>query len=83
MAAAAAPAPRRASLPESGLSLVEIEAAAISPGKAASGKRLPRELRNLAIPDRTWNVAMPFFAVQSAVPMPTNTPASAEPEPGA
>ena len=30
-------------------------------GGKKPGKRLPRELRNLAIPDRTWNVAMPLY----------------------
>ena len=28
-------------------------------------KRVPRELRNLALPDREWNVSVPFFAVGS------------------
>ena len=45
-------------LPEYGLSVVEVEAAAAQPGR----KRVPRELRNLAMPDRDWNVAMPFFS---------------------
>ena len=31
------------------------------PGK----KRIPRELRGLAMPDRDWNVAMPFFTTQA------------------
>ena len=41
--------------------MVELEAAALSPSKAARKKKLPRELRGLALPDRDWNVAMPFF----------------------
>ena len=35
---------------------MEVEAAA-----TGGQKRLPRELRNLAVPDRQWNVAMPFY----------------------
>lgn len=54
-------------MPEYGLSMVEVEAAVHSPSKAgsqASGRKrqLPRELRNLAMPDRDWNVSMPFFS---------------------
>lgn len=54
-------APKRPSLPEYGLSLVEIEAAAL-PVKAGKGgsRKLPRELLSLAMPDRDWNVAMPY-----------------------
>ena len=58
-AASAAPA---ASLPEYGHSMVEIEAAvAAKPGR----KSLPRELRNLAMPDKDWNVAMPFYTTDA------------------
>ena len=60
--AAPAPPPKRSAMPEYGLSMVEIEAVALSPSKAAGkppGRKLPRELRNLAMPDRDWNVAMP------------------------
>ena len=53
--------PARAALPDSGLSLVELEAAA----GAGPKKRLPRELRNLALPDREWHVAVPFFTTGS------------------
>ena len=60
-AAAAAARPARAALPDSGLSLVELEAAA----GAGPKKRLPRELRNLALPDREWHVAVPFFTTGS------------------
>jgi hypothetical protein len=46
----------------------EVEAS-ISPGKGADGgrkpRRLPRELRNLALPDREWNVAMPFYTTEA------------------
>ena len=58
---AAAEVATRSSVPEFGLSIVEVEAAALRPGR----KRLPRELRGLAIPDRDWNVAMPFFDTSS------------------
>ena len=81
--AAAVPAPpRRQSLPEYGLSLAEVEAATISPTKAGApkGKKraLPRELRNLALPDRDWNVAMPFFSVDLATKTRDQFGASAE-----
>ena len=48
------------SLPEYGLTLLQIEAAAAGPTR-----RLPRELRNLAMPDRDWNVAVPFFTTSA------------------
>ena len=57
-------APARTSIPEHGMSIIEMEAATSSPTNAGGkepGKRLPRELRNLAIPDRTWNSAIPFY----------------------
>lgn len=59
--ASASARPARAALPDSGLSLVELEAAA----GAGPKKRLPRELRNLALPDREWHVAVPFFTTGS------------------
>ena len=33
--------------------------------KKPGRKRIPRELRGLAMPDRDWNVAMPFFTTQA------------------
>ena len=47
-----------------GMSLEQVEAAAAREG-SKKGKRVPRELRGLAMPDRDWNVAMPFFTVAS------------------
>ena len=50
-------------LPAPGMSVEDAAAAAVAMAgrEASKGKRLPRELRNLAMPDRDWNVAIPYF----------------------
>ena len=59
--AASRPAQGAGSLPTYGLSVVEVEAAAAVEVAGGKRKRLPRELLGLAMPDREWNVAMPFY----------------------
>ena len=53
----------RQQLPAPGMSVEDAAAAAAAMAgrEASKGKRLPRELRNLAMPDRDWNVAIPYF----------------------
>lgn len=54
----------RPQLPSAGMSVEDAAAAAAAmAGKAGNG--VPRELRMLAMPDRDWNVAIPFYSLAS------------------
>ena len=57
------PPPPKPRLPTySGLTIQEVEETTVAAREAAGKRRksVPRELRGLAMPDREWNVSMPF-----------------------
>ncbi|KAL1528317.1 hypothetical protein AB1Y20_009672 [Prymnesium parvum] len=54
--------PQVHALPAYGLGLIELEAVLEKNDKKT---RIPRELRGLAVPDREWKVALPYFTQDS------------------
>ena len=40
--------------------LEQVGAATSGSGASPAGARVPRELRNLAMPDKQWNVRLPY-----------------------